>query len=85
MSKILDDDIIFIRKQSDADDGDMVVVLIDNVLTLKRLYKNKEIEGIILLTDENHKHSPIVTSFNDINIIGKIIFKSECLKYVANV
>ena len=85
-ARIRDGDIVFIRKQSYAEDGNMVAVLIEGEPTLKRIYKSRDVEGIILLVDENYKYNPIVTSIDDICIIGKVVaFKSESLERVANV
>jgi repressor LexA len=43
---ILDGDYVVVRKQETADDGDIVVALIDNEATLKRYYR--EVDGIRL-------------------------------------
>ena len=43
---ILDGDCVVVRKQETADDGDIVVALIDNEATLKRYYR--EVDGIRL-------------------------------------
>ena len=54
-----DGDLVVIRKQIFADDGDIIVALIDNQNTLKRLYhdnKNKK----IILHPENRKLKDIV-------------------------
>jgi len=81
-ARIRDGDIVFIRKQSDADDGDMIAVLIDDEPMLKRIYQS---EDIVTLMDENYKYNPIVTSIDEIEIIGKVVaFRSESLERVAN-
>lgn len=54
-----DGDLVVIRKQIFADDGDIIVALVDNQNTLKRLYhdnKNKK----IILHPENRKLKDIV-------------------------
>lgn len=40
-ARILDGDIVLIRKQPDVDDGQIAAVLIDDEATLKRVYHNK--------------------------------------------
>lgn len=43
-----DDDIVIVRKATDANDGDIVVALVDNENTLKRLYRDEKRRKIIL-------------------------------------
>ena len=43
-----DGDLVVIRKQVYADEGDIVVALVDNHNTLKRFYRNEENQKIIL-------------------------------------
>lgn len=65
---ILDGDEIIVSKQSSADNGDIVVALLDDSATVKTFYKEK---GYIRLQPENdHMESIIV---DDISIIGKVI------------
>jgi repressor LexA len=65
---ILDGDLAMIEKVSTADNGEIVVALIDNEATLKRFYK--EIDHI-RLQPENSSMQPIIVK--DCQIIGKLV------------
>lgn len=54
-----DGDLVVVRKQSYADDGDIVVALVDNQNTLKRFYKDEEQKKIVL-HPENRRMKDIV-------------------------
>ena len=77
-ARINDGDIVFIRKQPDVDDGEIVAVLIDDEATLKRVYKEKD---SLILQAENPKYAPIVCtaeSYVECRIMGKAIaFQSD--------
>ena len=68
---INDGDIILVRQQQVAEDGEMVAVLIDNEATVKRFYQEK---GKIKLKPENEKVKPIIVDPEDKNvrIVGKV-------------
>ena len=70
-ARIFDGDLVFIEQQSDVDNGEIAAVLIDDEVTLKRVYKY---EGRLELRPENPMYSPIniegVDLFN-VKIIGK--------------
>ena len=67
---ILDHDYIVVRKQSFANNGDIVVALIDNeVTTVKRYFKDLR---CIRLQPENDSYSPIIGGDN-IQVMGKVI------------
>ena len=53
---ILDGDLVVVRPQSAADDGQIVVARIGDEATVKRLYRR---EGKILLMPENPAYAPI--------------------------
>ena len=55
-----DDDIVIVRKATDANDGDIVVALVDNENTLKRLYRDEKRRKIIL-----HPENP---NYEDIEV-----------------
>ncbi len=63
---ILDGDIIVVRQQSSADDGDIVVALLNDEATLKRFFRE---DGQIRLQPENDAMEPIFT--RDPRIVGK--------------
>jgi repressor LexA len=68
---ILNGDIVVVRKKSNAEHGEVVVVVIDGEATLKRFIK----EGSkILLRAENPAYSDIVlSSASSIQIAGKLV------------
>jgi repressor LexA len=67
-AKINDGDIAIIKKTSIANNGDIVVALIEDEATLKYFYKEKD---YIRLEPANPKYKPIITK--DAIIIGKLI------------
>ena len=58
---IYDGDLIIVRKQSFAEDAQIVVAFVDGETTLKRLYKNSE-HQLIELRPENERYQTIYTS-----------------------
>ena len=65
---ILDGDLILVRQQSTAENGDIVVALIGEEATVKRFYKEK---GHIRLQPENRYMEPIIVR-DEVSIIGKV-------------
>lgn len=65
---ILDGDLVIVEKTSAAQNGDIVVALIENEATVKRFYREKR---YIRLQPENKLMEPIIV--NDCAIIGKVI------------
>ncbi|MCX7885374.1 MAG: transcriptional repressor LexA [Caloramator sp.] len=65
---ILDGDYIIVEQQSIANDGDIVVALVEDSATVKRFYKEKE---YIRLQPENPNMDPIIV--NDCKILGKAV------------
>lgn len=73
-ARILDGDLVFIRRQPVVENGEIAAILIDNEVTLKRFYKNN---GGIILKPENNNYQPryyTEKDFKDIKILGKAIF-----------
>ena len=72
-----DNDIVVVRAQQTAQDGDMVVALLTNgpseagEATLKRFYREKG--GLIRLQPANAAMQPIMVSECDVQIQGKVI------------
>ena len=64
-------DIIVVRRQPVAESGEIVVVLVDNEATVKRLV----IQGdVIELRPENKRYKPIIVSAEtEVQILGKVI------------
>lgn len=69
-----DDDIVIVRKATDANDGDIVVALVDNENTLKRLYRNEERRKIIL-HPENPNYEDIVVDSCEIQGVAIKVLK----------
>ena len=68
---IFNGDYVVIQQQNTANDGDIVVALIDNgFATLKTFYREKD--GRIRLQPANNKMDPIYVDSNNINIQGKV-------------
>ncbi|BCN30712.1 transcriptional repressor LexA [Anaeromicropila herbilytica] len=65
---IYNGDKILVRKQPTADNGDIVVALIDDSVTVKTYFKEK---GYYRLQPENDTMDPIIV--NELNILGKVI------------
>lgn len=66
---ILDNDIVIVKKQQNANNGEIVVAMTDeNEVTLKRFYKEKD---HIRLQPENDNLQPII--LNNVVILGKAI------------
>lgn len=61
-AQINDGDIVFIRQQSDVDNGQIAAVLIDDSATLKRVY---HMDGVIQLQAENPQYPPMIYSRNN--------------------
>lgn len=64
---ILDGDYLIIRQQDDASNGEIVVALVEDEATVKRIYKHND---HIELRPENHTMEPIIV--NDAAVIGKV-------------
>lgn len=65
---ILDGDYILVQQQSTANDGDMVVALVDDSATVKTFYKE---DGYYRLQPENDYMDPIKVT--EVMIMGKVI------------
>lgn len=64
---ILDGDRIIVERQSTARNGEMIVALIDDSVTVKTFYKEN---GHFRLQPENDSMDPIIV--NDLQILGKV-------------
>lgn len=63
-----DGDKIVVRKQNNADNGDIVVALVDDSATVKRFFKRG---GKVILHPENDDMEDFV--FDDVTILGKVV------------
>ena len=61
-------DKIIVRKQESADNGDIVVALVDDSATVKRFFKRN---GKIILHPENDDMEDFI--FDDVRILGKVV------------
>ena len=64
---ILDGDLILVRPQKMASNGEIVVAMVDGEATVKRFYRE---EGRVRLQPENRSMAPIYAS--DVEIIGRV-------------
>lgn len=64
---IMDGDCVLVRQQSTANNGEMVVALVDDSATVKTFYKEN---GRIRLQPENDTMAPIIV--DDCQILGKV-------------
>ena len=65
---MFDGDKVVVRKQENADNGDIVVALVDDSATVKRFFKR---DGKIILHPENDNMEDFI--FNNISILGKVV------------
>lgn len=66
---ILDGDTVVVEKRAAADIGDIVVAIVDNEFTLKRLAREK---GHVVLRPEN-KAYPVIRPSADLEIFGVVV------------
>ena len=65
---ILDGDKIVVKKQDTADNGDIVVALVDDSATVKRFFRR---DGKFILHPENDDMSDFV--FDEVSVLGKVV------------
>jgi len=79
-ARIMDGDIVFIRSQSQVENGEIAVVIINDEATLKRVFYYPE-KSTLILKPENPKYEDFIftgAELNDINILGKAVaFQSD--------
>lgn len=79
-ARIFDGDIVYIRKQSTVDNGEIAAVLIDEEATLKRV---QLFDDHIVLHPENPQYRPFVywgDDMNTIRILGKAVAFTSVVK-----
>lgn len=69
---IEDGDLVVVKKQNNAENGDIVVAYIDGYATVKNFYKNGD---TIRLQPQNELYRPIITK--ECTILGKVV---GCIK-----
>ncbi len=77
---IKEGDVVFIKKQSIVDNGQIAAVIIEDEATLKRVYYFPE-QNKIVLSPENPKYPPMVFENEELDKI-RIIGKAVC--YMSN-
>lgn len=65
---IMNGDLAIIRQQPDAENGDIVVAMVDDAVTLKRFYRES---SRVQLKAENPDYPPIYT--REVRILGKLV------------
>ncbi|AFS78534.1 transcriptional repressor LexA [Gottschalkia acidurici 9a] len=65
---IFDGDFILVHQQNTADNGDIVIALLNQEATVKRFFKEKD---FVRLQPENDQMAPILTK--EVTILGKVI------------
>ena len=65
---ILDGDYVIVRRQNTAENGEIVIAMIDDEATVKRYYKEN---GVYRLQPENSTMEPIIVT--DLTILGKVV------------
>ena len=65
---IFDGDMVIVEQQETADNGDIVVALIDDSATVKTFYKE---DGYYRLQPENDSMEPIIV--DEVSVIGKVV------------
>lgn len=81
-ARILDGDIVFIRRQDMVDNGEIAAVIIDDEATLKRVFYYPE-KDLLILKAENAKFSDLIYSGSEleqIRVLGKAVaFQSDVI------
>lgn len=67
---IMDGDKIIVRRQQTAENGEIIVALVEDSATVKRFYRKN---GKIVLHPENEELSDMIYAENEVSILGKVI------------
>jgi len=67
---ILPGDLVVVRRQAHADDGDIVVALLGEEVTVKRFFREG---GRVRLQPENRYQDPIYAGPDEVSVLGKVI------------
>jgi repressor LexA len=67
---ILDGDLVVVRQQSTANDGDIVVALVGEEATVKRLHRRGR---MVVLKPENPTMEPLTVAPEEVRIQGKVV------------
>ena len=80
-ARIFDGDIVYIKQQSDVDDGEIAAVLIGDEATLKKIYKY---ENKVILRPCNPMYDDLVYAgeqLNELRILGKAIMFTSMVRH----
>lgn len=80
-ARIFDGDIVYIKQQSDVDDGEIAAVLIGDEATLKKIYKY---ENKVVLRPCNPMYDDLVYAgkqLNELRILGKAIMFTSMVRH----
>lgn len=81
-ARIMDGDIVFIKKMPIVNNGEIAAVIIDDEATLKRVFYYPEKQKLVLQA-ENSKYEPFIyvnEELNEIRILGKAVaFQSDII------
>jgi repressor LexA len=67
---ILDGDTVLVREQPTAENGDIVVALVDGEATVKRFFQE---EDRVRLQPENRSMQPLVIDHGELQVLGRVI------------
>ncbi len=67
---IMDGDKIIVRRQQTAENGDIIVALVDEAATVKRFFRK---DGQIVLHPENEALSDMIFEDGEVSILGKVV------------
>ena len=67
---IMNGDKIIVRRQNTAENGEIVVAMVDDAATVKRFYRR---DGQIILHPENEALSDMIFAPNEVSILGKVV------------
>ena len=67
---IMDGDKIIVRRQPTAENGEIVVAMVDDSATVKRFFRSK---GQIVLHPENEQLSDMIFEPGEVSILGKVV------------
>lgn len=80
-ARIFDGDIVYIRQQSDVDDGEIAAVLIGDEATLKKVYRT---ENKLVLRPCNPMYDDIVytgDALSEVHILGKAVMFTSLIRH----
>lgn len=74
---ILDGDLVVVRRQDGAEDGDLVVALVDDEeATVKKLWRDEDRVHLVAM---NPDYEPIVIEGDRVRVLGRVIGVRRCL------